>query len=301
MSKALVEHVATFIAGAGGPPLTVEAVRAIAPASALDWLQPGVAADVSFELAPEALPELRLSLQAAAREAGADVIVQPKAGRRKRLLVADMDSTMIGQECVDELAEFAGIRARIAKITERAMRGELEFEPALRERVALLAGLPVSIVETILAERISFTPGARRLIATMRANGAYTALVSGGFTLFAERIAAGLGFNEARANRLETREGRITGIVLPPISGSAAKREALEELRARLALPMEATLAVGDGANDLDMLAAAGLGVAYHAKPKVAEAAGARVDRADLTALLFAQGYRRADIVEAED
>ncbi|WP_371441448.1 phosphoserine phosphatase SerB, partial [Methylosinus sp. R-45379] len=290
-----------FIAGAGGPPLTVEAVRAIAPASALDWLQPGVAADVSFELAPEALPELRLALQMAAREAGADVIVQPKAGRRKRLLVADMDSTMIGQECVDELAEFAGIRERIAKITERAMRGELEFEPALRERVALLGGLPVSIIETILAERISFTPGARRLIATMRANGAYTALVSGGFTLFAERIGAGLGFNEARANRLETREGRITGIVLPPISGSAAKREALEELRARLALPMEATLAVGDGANDLDMLAAAGLGVAYHAKPKVAEAAGARVDRADLTALLFAQGYRRADIVEAED
>ncbi|WP_156967632.1 phosphoserine phosphatase SerB [Methylosinus sp. PW1] len=300
MSKALVEHVATFIAGAGGPKLTVEAVRAAAPAGAVEWLEQGVAADVFFPLAPDALPERRLSLQAAAREAGADVIVQPKAGRRKRLLVADMDSTMIGQECVDELAEFAGIRESIAKITERAMRGELEFEPALRERVALLAGLPVTIIETILAERISFTPGARRLIATMRANGAYAALVSGGFTLFAERIAASLGFDEARANRLETCEGRITGVVLPPIAGAAAKREALEELRVRLALPAEATLAVGDGANDLDMLAAAGLGVAYHAKPKVAEAAAARVDRADLSALLFAQGYRREDFVEAD-
>ncbi|MBU3887793.1 phosphoserine phosphatase SerB [Methylosinus sporium] len=298
MSKAPVEHVATFVAGASGPPLTAEAVRAFAPLGALDWLENGVACDVAFPLAPEALPDLRLALQAAASAAGADVIVQPKAGRRKRLLVADMDSTMIGQECVDELAEFAGIRERIAKITERAMRGELEFEPALRERVALLAGLPVSIIETILAERISFTPGARRLIATMRANGAYTALVSGGFTLFAERIAASLGFDEARANRLETREGRITGIVLPPIAGAAAKREALDELRETLALPAEATLAVGDGANDLDMLAAAGLGVAYHAKPKVAEVAAARVDRADLSALLFAQGYRREDFVE---
>ncbi|PWB93916.1 phosphoserine phosphatase SerB [Methylosinus sporium] len=298
MSKASVEHVATFIAGASGPPLTAEAVRAFAPPGALDWLENGVACDVAFPLAPEALPDLRLALQAAASAAGADVIVQPKAGRRKRLLVADMDSTMIGQECVDELAEFAGIRERIAKITERAMRGELEFEPALRERVALLAGLPVSIIETIFAERISFTPGARRLIATMRANGAYTALVSGGFTPFAERIAAGLGFHEARANRLETREGRITGIVLPPIAGAAAKREALDELRETLALPAEATLAVGDGANDLDMLAAAGLGVAYHAKPKVAEVAAARVDRADLSALLFAQGYRWEDFVE---
>jgi len=300
MSKAPVEYVATFVAGAGGPPLTAEGVRAwSAPVGAIDWLEPCVAADVFFQRAPEALPDLRLALQAAASEGGADAIVQPKVGRRKRLLVADMDSTMIGQECIDELAEFAGIRERIAKITERAMRGELEFEPALRERVALLAGLPISIIETILAERVTFTSGARTLVATMRANGAYTALVSGGFTLFAEKIAAGLGFDEARANRLETREGRITGVVLTPIAGAAAKREALEELRASLGLPAEATLAVGDGANDLDMLAAAGLGVAFHAKPKVAAAAAARVDRADLSALLFAQGYRRADFVEA--
>ncbi|WP_159727192.1 phosphoserine phosphatase SerB [Methylosinus sp. Ce-a6] len=298
MSKAAVEYVATFVAGADAPPLSEAAVRAWSPAAAFDWLEGGVAADAVFAGRPEALPELRFALQMAASEAGADVIVQPKAGRRKRLLVADMDSTMIGQECVDELAEFAGIRERIAKITERAMRGELEFEPALRERVALLAGLPVSIVETILAERVTFTPGAATLVATMRANGAYAALVSGGFTLFADEIAAALGFDEARANRLETREGRITGIVLPPISGAAAKREALEELRLRLALPVEATLAVGDGANDLDMLAAAGLGVAFHAKPKVAAAAAARVDRADLSALLFAQGYRRADFVQ---
>jgi phosphoserine phosphatase len=297
MSKAPVEHVATFVAGAGGPPLTAEAVRAWAPVGVLDWLEPGVAADVCFPLAPESLVDRRLALRAAASPSGADVIVQPKAGRRKRLLLADMDSTMIGQECVDELAEFAGIRQPIAKITERAMRGELAFEPALCERVALLAGLPVAVIETILAERVTFTPGAQTLVATMRANGAYAALVSGGFTLFAERIAAALGFDEARANRLETREGRITGIVLPPIAGAAAKRAALEELRERLALPAEATLAVGDGANDLDMLAAAGLGVAYHAKPKVAQAAAARVDRADLRALLFAQGYRRADFV----
>ncbi|MBG0811278.1 phosphoserine phosphatase SerB [Methylosinus sp. H3A] len=300
MSKAPVEHVATFVAGAGGLPLTAEAVSAwSAPVDSTDWLEPGVAADIFFRIAPESLPDMRLALRAAASEAGADVIVQPKAERRKRLLVADMDSTMIGQECVDELAEFAGIRERIAEITERAMRGELDFEPALRERVALLADLPVAIIETILTERLTFTPGARTLVATMRVNGAYAALVSGGFTLFAEKIAAGLGFDEARANRLETRDGRLTGVVLPPIAGAAAKREALEELRARLGLPVEATLAVGDGANDLDMLAAAGLGVAYHAKPKVAAAAAARVDHGDLTALLFAQGYRRADFVEA--
>jgi phosphoserine phosphatase len=229
----------------------------------------------------------------------ADVIVQPEAGRRKLLLVADMDSTMIGQECVDELAEFVGLRERVAAITARAMRGEIAFEEALRERVALLAGLDVGVIATILRERITLTQGARTLVATMRANGAYAALVSGGFTRFAEPIAARIGFDEARANRLETQGGVLTGRVTPPIAGARAKREALEALRAARGLALEATLAVGDGANDLDMLAAAGLGVAFHAKPKVAAAASARVDRADLTALLFAQGYRRADFVEA--
>lgn len=303
MSKSL-DHVATFVAAAQGPALTAERVaRALracgcAAMSEIDWLEPGRAADIYLATTPRELPALRRALH----EAGAgfaDVIVQRAAGRRKMLLVADMDSTMIGQECVDELAEFAGLRPKISAITAGAMRGEIDFEAALRARVALLAGLDTRIVETILAERITLTPGGRALVATMRANGAYTALVSGGFTCFAEPIAARIGFDETRANRLETRDGALTGNVTPPIAGARAKREALEELRARRGLTPEATLAVGDGANDLDMLGAAGLGVAFHAKPKVAAAASARVDRADLTALLFAQGYRRADVVEA--
>lgn len=303
MSK-LLDHVATFVAAAEGPALTAELVaKALREGGGgangeMDWLEPGRAADIRLSVEPEALPTLRRALHEACAGV-ADVIVQLEAGRRKMLLVADMDSTMIGQECVDELAEFAGLRERVSAITARAMRGEFAFEEALRERVALLAGLETRIVETILRERVTLTPGARTLVATMRANGAYAALVSGGFTCFAEPIAARIGFDEARANRLETRDGALTGHVTPPIAGARAKREALEELRARRGLVPEATLAVGDGANDLDMLAAAGLGVAFHAKPKVAAAASARVDRADLTALLFAQGYRRADFVEA--
>jgi phosphoserine phosphatase len=298
MSKALIEHVATFVAAADGPRLAAEAVTTWSAAvgvHAIDWLEACVAADATFALAPEALPQARAALQAAADAGGVDVVVQEKATRRKRLIVADMDSTMIEQECVDELAAFAGLRERVAPITARAMRGELDFESALRERVALLAGLDAAIVATILRERVTFTPGARTLVATMRAHGAYAALVTGGFTCFAEPIAARLGFDEARANRLETRDGRLTGAVTPPIRGASAKREALEELRAQLGLQPAETLAVGDGANDLGMLEAAGLGVAFHAKPKVASAARARVDRADLTALLFAQGYHRAD------
>jgi phosphoserine phosphatase len=303
MSKSL-DHVATFVAAAEGPALTAELIAkalresGCAAKSEIDWLEPGRAADVNLATTPRELPALRRALH----EAGAgfaDVVVQRAAGRRKMLLVADMDSTMIGQECVDELAEFAGLRAQISAITSSAMRGEIAFEEALRARVALLAGLDLRIVETILAERITLTPGGRALVATMRANGAYTALVSGGFTCFAEPIAARIGFDETRANRLETRDGALTGNVTPPIAGARAKREALEELRARRGLTPEATLAAGDGANDLDMLGAAGLGVAFHAKPLVAAAASARVDRADLTALLFAQGYRRADFVEA--
>jgi phosphoserine phosphatase len=302
MSKAPDEHVATFIAAADGPRLSAEAVAnwsAAVGAGAIDWLEPGVAADVTILLAPEALPQARAALQAAAAAGGVDVVVQQKAGRRKSLLVADMDSTMIEQECIDELAAFAGLRERIAPITARAMRGELDFDNALRERVALLAGLDVAIVATILRERVTFTRGARALVATMRAHGAYAALVTGGFSCFAEPIAARLGFDEARANRLETRDGRLTGVVTPPIAGAQAKLAALGALQAARGLPRAATLAVGDGANDLDMLAAAGLGVAFHAKPRVAAAASARIDHADLTALLFAQGYRRADFIAA--
>jgi phosphoserine phosphatase len=224
-----------------------------------------------------------------------DVVVQPSGGRRKRLLIADMDSTMIGQECVDELADKVGLKARVAAITESAMRGDIAFAPALRERVALLADLPVSTIGDVIAERIRLTAGGRTLVATMRANGAYTCLISGGFTLFAERIAAMIGFDESRANKLVLADGKLAGKVEEPILGREAKLAALKDLTARLGLRPDATLAVGDGANDLAMLLAAGLGVAYRAKPIVAAQAHARIDHGDLTALLYLQGYRREE------
>ena len=226
-------------------------------------------------------------------------VVQPIATRRKRLFVADMDSTMIGQECIDELADYVGLKAHVAAITERAMRGEIAFEPALRERVALLKGLPVAIVEEVIAKRITLTPGARTLVATMRANGARTCLVSGGFTLFTGRIAAMIGFDEHRGNVLSIEDGKLAGRVEEPILGRDAKLAALIELRDRLGLSPQDTLAAGDGANDIPMIEAAGLGVAYRAKPKVADAAHARIDRGDLTALLYLQGYARAGFAEA--
>ncbi len=229
-----------------------------------------------------------------------DVVVQPIAYRRKKLFLADMDSTMIGQECIDELADSVGLRAHVAAITERAMRGEIAFEPALRERVALLEGLPITVVEEVLRERIRLSPGARTLVATMRKNGARTCLVSGGFTLFTDRIAAMIGFDEARANTLTIVDGhKLAGTVAEPVFGRDGKRAALLELRRELGLAMEETMAIGDGANDLDMIAEAGLGVAYHAKPKLAAAAAARVDHADLTAMLYMQGYRREEFVGA--
>ncbi len=205
---------------------------------------------------------------------------------------------MIGQECVDELADYAGLKAHVASITERAMRGEIEFEPALRERVALLKGLPVSVVDEVLAKRITPTPGGRELVATMRAHGAYTCLISGGFTLFTSAVAAMIGFQENRANQLLVADGKLTGEVAEPILGRAAKLATLIELRESFDLDDIDTLAVGDGANDLvGMIEHAGLGVAYHAKPAVAAAAAARIDHGDLTALLYAQGYRRDEFV----
>jgi phosphoserine phosphatase len=227
-----------------------------------------------------------------------DVVVQPVANRRKRLLIADMDSTIIGQECIDELADFVGLKPKVAAITERAMRGEIEFEPALRERVALLAGLPEETIDKVIAERITLNPGAKALVWTMRANGATAILVSGGFTAFAEKVAAMAGFNESRANVLLTAGGELTGKVQEPILGRSAKLATLEDAMLRFDVPEERTIAVGDGANDLAMIRRASLGVAYHAKPKVAEAAAARVDHADLTALLYAQGYKRHQFVE---
>ncbi len=226
-----------------------------------------------------------------------DVVIQPEEGRRKRLFLADMDSTMIGQECIDELADYVGLRREVAAITERAMAGEIAFEPALRERVALLRNLPVAVVDEIIAERIRPTPGAEMLLRTMRANGAYACLVSGGFTVFTGPIAAMIGFDEHRSNRLVVENETIAGRVEEPILGREAKRAALIELRERRGLKREETLAVGDGANDLSMLAEAGLGVAFRAKPAVAAAAHARIDHGDLTALLYLQGYSADEFV----
>jgi phosphoserine phosphatase len=228
-----------------------------------------------------------------------DIVVQPAPNRRKKLFLADMDSTMIGQECIDELADFVGLKAHVAAITARAMRGEIAFEPALRERVALLKGLPVKTIDEVIEKHITLTPGGRTLLATMRANGAFTCLVSGGFTLFTDRIAAMAGFDEARANTLTLEGDKLAGKVNEPIFGRETKRATLIELRTRLKLSRDDTLVTGDGANDMDMIAEAGLGVAYHAKPKVADAAPARIDHNDLTALLYVQGYRKDEFVPA--
>lgn len=243
--------------------------------------------------------KLEADIRAALDGTAVDIIVQPAATRRKALFLADMDSTMIGQECIDELAACVGLKDKVASITERAMRGEIAFEPALRERVALLKGVPASVVDEIIRERITLTPGGPQLVRTMRANGAYTALVSGGFTVFTGPLGATIGFDEDRSNTLLVANGVLTGEVEAPILGKQAKLDSLVELREQRSLSRAATLAVGDGANDLAMLGEAGLGVAFRAKPAVAAAADARLDHADLSALLYAQGYRGDEIVQA--
>ena len=297
MSKA-IQFVATFVAGPGAALSEAAMTRASREAGIdairVDWLENERAADAFFEY--EDANAISARLHAALADEAIDVIVQPVAARRKTLLVADMDSTMIEQECLDELADMVGLRAHIAAITERAMAGELEFEEALIERVRMLRGVTLAQIETLL-ERITLTPGARALVSTMRAHGAQTVLVSGGFAQFTEPVAARIGFHETRANRLEIENGALTGVVFPPVQGRAGKRAALVELREARGLAREETLAIGDGANDVDMLREAGLGVAYHAKPKVAAAASARIDHADLSALLHAQGYRREEFV----
>jgi phosphoserine phosphatase len=292
-------HVATLVSSPDGPALDEAAlagVRRKLRGREPSWLASGIAADICFTPHVDARV-LAAELRSALGGQSIDVVVQPLAHRRKRLLLADMDSTMIGQECVDELADRVGLKDRIAAITERAMSGEIAFEPALRERVALLRGLPLPVIDEVLAERIRVSPGALTLVHTMRAHGAYTCLVSGGFTLFTERVAAMIGFHEDRANRLVVEDSRIAGVA-EPILGRDAKLAALRELTEKLGLAHEETLAVGDGANDLAMLQAAGLGVAYRAKPKVAAGAHARIDYGDLTALLYVQGYRREEFVE---
>lgn len=298
-------HVASLITNPASPALdaaAVEDARAALPdAGAVRWLDPGIAAEIVFTLPDVSVERQRACEDELRRRLSGrpvDVAVTPDRARRKRLFLADMDSTMIGQECIDELADHVGMKAHVAAITERAMRGELQFEPALRERVALLKGLPEAVVDDVIARRITLTPGGRTLLATLRANGVHTCLVSGGFTLFTNRIAAMIGFHENRANRLLVESGKFAGAVAEPILGSGAKAATLQELRVRFGLQDDDTMAVGDGANDLPMIEAAGLGVAYHGKPIVAQAARARIDHSDLTALLYLQGYRRDEFVE---
>jgi phosphoserine phosphatase len=296
-------HVATLICNPQQPVLDEADLRAASTAlpdpGTPRWLDPGIAADVSFT--PDGADDKAVAERIRAALAGrpVDVVVQPVATRRKRLFVADMDSTMIGQECIDELADHAGLKQRVAAITERAMRGEIAFEPALRERVALLAGLPVAAADEVIERRITLTPGGPALVATMRANGGYTCLVSGGFTLFTGRVAAMIGFDAHRGNTLIVDGQKFAGRVVEPILGREAKLATLLELRDRLGLAPHQTLAAGDGANDLAMIEAAGLGVAYHAKPTVALAAHARIDHGDLTALLYLQGYARGEFAHS--
>ena len=291
--------VATLVADPAKAPLseaTVDrAAQALRGVERRRWLDEGVAADLVFT---GDLRAKRAALEESLSGEAIDIIVQPLAHRRKRLLVADMDSTLIGQECVDELADVAGVGGRVAAITERAMRGEVAFAPALRERVALLAGMSETVIQDVLKDRIRLNPGARTLVKTMRANGAYVAIVSGGFRQFTRAIRERLGADEDRANTLMIEGGKLTGKVIEPILGEGAKLGALKEIAAAMGLTLDDTLAVGDGANDLPMLQAAGLGVAYRAKPKVAANAHARVEHTDLAALLYAQGFARKDFVE---
>lgn len=265
-------------------------------ANSVYWLADGIACDIPLPNTMDKAQALE-NLRNAVGDLPIDIAVQEQDKRRKKLLVADMDSTMIGQECIDELAEEAGLREHIATITRRAMNGEIAFEPALKERVALLKGLPLDIIDRVIKNRITLTAGGKELIATMRKNGAYTALVSGGFTIFTGKIAAMLGFNEHHANELKVADNQLSGFVAEPILGKQAKLDKLEDLCNQLGISPDEAMAVGDGANDLAMLQRAGSGVALHAKPIVAEAASIRIDYGDLTALLYLQGYRKHDFV----
>jgi phosphoserine phosphatase len=264
-----------------------DALRAAVTGLSVDWLGAG-ACDVTGAAAE--------AVRTAIGDKPIDMIVQPAEGRRKNLLVADLESTIIENEMLEELADFLGLRAPVAEITRRAMNGEIDFVGALNERVALLRGMPESMLGEAAA-RIRLMPGARSLIATLRRAGVKTALVSGGFTVFADRVAAELGFDRVVANRLDVAGGQLAGTVQPPIVTGATKRETLLSLAAEFGLSLAETMAVGDGANDLPMLGAAGLGIAFHAKPAVAAASRWRIDHADLTALLYAQGYREKEIV----
>lgn len=291
--------VATLVANPSNPVLTPALAEKAADAvasSRLYWLADRIACDIPLPDGTDAVEAERMMREVLAGQP-VDVAVQDAETRRKSFLIADMDSTMIGQECIDELAAEVGLKDKVSEITARAMNGEIAFEPALRERVALLKGLPITVVGEVIEKRITLTPGGRELIATMKARGGYTALVSGGFTVFTTRIAATLGFDENRANILVESGGYLTGAVAEPILGKQAKVDALLEITRKLGISPDDTIAVGDGANDLGMLGVAGSGVALHAKPAVAAEAKIRINHGDLTALLYLQGYRKTDFV----
>jgi phosphoserine phosphatase len=289
-------HVVTLLTSPANPsldPALVDSLRNAWGGGDAQWLAPDEAVEFPVAERPANLWEV----WGEAQKMGVDLVVQPAAGRRKRALLADMDSTMIGQECIDELADMAGVGDRVKEITARAMNGELDFEGALRERVGLLKGLDSAIIETVLRERITFTPGGRELIATMKAEGGRTVLVSGGFTAFTGHVASSLGFDENRANTLLVEDGALTGRVAEPILGRDAKIAALKETAAVMGVTPAEIMAVGDGANDLGMLKLAGAGVALHAKPIVAAEVDRRINFGDLTALLYIQGYTRSEFV----
>ncbi len=281
--------IASLIAkpGALDPALT-DSLRNAWGGGTVTWLAPDEAAEFPLRMRPGNFDEVRESLKDQA-----DLNLLSSDNRRKKMLLADMDSTMIQQECIDELAEEAGVGAQVKGITARAMNGELDFEGALTERVGLLKGLPESVIDRVIKDRITLMPGGETLLATMKAEGAYAALVSGGFTAFTSRIAARLGFDENRANTLHAKDGALTGTVGQPILGRDAKVDALEQIAMRLDLTESDVLAVGDGANDLGMLSRAGMGVALHAKPSIQAQCALRVNHGDLTALLYLQGYAR--------
>lgn len=292
--------VATLIANPSNPvlvPAIAEQAADAVKASGLYWLADGIACDIALRDDTD-IEAAEVNILAVIGSEPIDLVIQQAETRRKKLLIADMDSTMIGQECIDELAAEVGLKDKVADITARAMNGEIAFEPALRERVALLKGLPLSVVDDVIAKRITLTPGGPELIATMKAKGYYAALVSGGFTVFTSRIGATLGFDENRANVLLEETGILTGLVEEPILGKQAKVDALNDIAEKLGISTDDAMAVGDGANDLGMLQLAGSGVALHAKPTVSAQARMRIDHGDLTALLYIQGYRKTDFVK---
>lgn len=299
-----IPNVTTLLAQPEQMPLTEAEVNSVVDAlqsqgaivESVDWLAENKACDIFFAVLP--IADARRSLEELLAPVPFDAVTQSSHERKKKLLISDMDSTMINQECVDELADFVGKKEHVSAITERAMNGELDFKDALRERVALLEGLDEATLQQCYDERITLMHGARQLVQTMAANGAQCILVSGGFTFFTQRVSEAVGFHADEANILEIKNGKLTGKVSEPILDKESKVNALEHYRQEAGLDLHSVLAVGDGANDLPMLQRAGLGIAYHAKPTVRAQAHAAIDACTLESLLYIQGYRSNEIVE---